>query len=348
MTFRFLGPDPVEEQVERLLTRLAAGEKPEDIEPTQVEVKEEPGRRDGATVLPAAVRSEIAAKFLAGVMACMANTPGGGAVILGVADDGLRVGTDIDADWLRHRLYELTERKLHVEVRPVDMEGTRLLVLTTHEAIEPIPRAGRFYWRVDDNCVEVDPTTWHTSRLWRSGADWSSMASGHTLHDISPVAAETARRYLRAAGDDASLDLASATDHELIRRLNVVDGEGRLTNAGSLLFVGTPHVGVDYIRRDLHGADSTLRVRSTGPLLEQVWDVDQASQASNRMVHTMEGFAAGQVRAIPTRALREAIVNGVAHRDWLSAQATTVEHVGDELVVTSPGGFISPLPHRVG
>ena len=33
-------------------------------------------------------------------------------------------------------------------------------------------------------------------------------------------------------------------------------------------------------------------------------------------------------------------VNGVVHRDWLSRQPTTIEHVGDTLTVTSPGGFL--------
>jgi ATP-dependent DNA helicase RecG len=38
--------------------------------------------------------------------------------------------------------------------------------------------------------------------------------------------------------------------------------------------------------------------------------------------------------------MREAIVNGVVHRDWLSSEPTTIEHIGDVLTVTSPGGFI--------
>jgi ATP-dependent DNA helicase RecG len=45
MTFSFLGPDPVERQIEELLSRLSAGEPPNQVEPAQVDVKEEPGRR---------------------------------------------------------------------------------------------------------------------------------------------------------------------------------------------------------------------------------------------------------------------------------------------------------------
>jgi ATP-dependent DNA helicase RecG len=341
VTFSFLGPDPIEDQLTQVLGRLAGGDPPRGIEVTQVDVKEEPGRRgpDGS-VRPGHTENDWAARYLAGELACLANTPRGGAIVLGVADDGTRIGTQLDGEWLRHRIWELTERKLTVSVREADLDGARLLVLTTLEAIEPIRHEGKLRWRVDDHCVEVDATTWHTGRLGRTGADWSAQLSGHTFDDVSAVAVEIARRYLQSAADDGASDLASASDRDLVRRLNVVDGDGRLTNAGSLLFVATPDVGIDYIRRDMPGGDSTNRVGSARPLLEQVWDVDQASQASNRLVHVPEGFAHGQLRAIPPRAVREAIVNGVVHRDWLSPHPTTVEHIGDVLTVTSPGGFI--------
>jgi len=344
VSFSFLGPDPLESQINGVLHRLAEGDPPNQIEIAQVDVKEEVGRRGpGGLVLSGVSQNDPAAQYLAGEMACFANTPGGGAIILGVADDGTRIGTELNPEWLRHRIWQLTEQKLTVTIRPVDLQGTRILVLTTHEAVEPIRHEGKLKWRVDDNCVEVDATTWFAGKLQRSGLDWSAQPSGHTLVDVNPVAVEIARRYLQAAGDEAAVDLASATDQDLLRRLNLVDGNDRLTNAGSLLFVRTPEVGIDYICRQVPGGDSTNRVRSTRPLLEQVSDVDKASQVSNRLVHVPEGFAHGQLRAIPSRVVREAIVNGVVHRDWLSPQPTMVEHVGDVLTVTSPGGFIGGI-----
>jgi ATP-dependent DNA helicase RecG len=91
----------------------------------------------------------------------------------------MRIGTELDNQWLRHRIWELTEGRLTVEVREGTLESVRLLVLTTHEAIEPIRHKGRIRWRVDDNCVDVDATAWHSGRLRRTGVDWSSQPSGH-------------------------------------------------------------------------------------------------------------------------------------------------------------------------
>lgn len=110
----------------------------------------------------------------------MANTPGGGAIVLGVADDGIRIGTELDGEWLRHRLWQLTDGKLAIAVREADLDGTRILVLTTHEAIEPIRHEGRLRWRVSDNCVDVDPTSWHAGKLGRTGMDWSAQPSANS------------------------------------------------------------------------------------------------------------------------------------------------------------------------
>jgi len=341
VVFQFLGPDPLEQQIEQVLALLSRGEPPHLIETTQVDVKEEPGRRRGSRrIVPGEPKNDEAARHIAGEMACMANTPGGGALILGIADDGTRIGTRLDTGWLRHRIWRLTQQKLTVSVRAGELDGCRLLVLTTAEAMEPIRYNGRLRWRVGDSCVDIDPTTWHTGRLHRTGVDWSAQPSGHTIEDVSPVATRIARRYLSEAGEGANRELAVAPEADLPRRLNLTDGDGRLTNAGSLLLVETPWVGIDYIRRTVPGGDSTNRTRSAAPLLEQVAEVERAGAAANRLVHVSAGFAHRQLRAIPPRALREAVVNGIVHRDWHSPHPTTVEHIGDTLSVTSPGGFV--------
>lgn len=343
MVFQFLGPHPLEQQITEALRRLSEGRPPAQIETIQVDVKEEPGRRHGRIVVPGAERNEQAAAYLAGEMACMANTAGGGAIILGIADDGVRIGTMLDAQWLRGRIFELTQRELTVDVREAVLDGCRVLVLATPEAIAPVRYKGRIMWRIDDSCVEVDASTWHSGRLHRSGFDWSSQPSGHMLDDVRPVAVELASRYLRLRGGPSDLELAEAPAPDLMRRLNLVDGEGRLSNAGSLLFVATPCIGVDYMRRDASGGDSRHRVRGSGPLLEQIFEAERAGEAANPTFHVAHGFAHSQMRVIPPRALREAIVNGAVHRDWLSPQPTTVEHVGATLTVTSPGGFVGGI-----
>jgi ATP-dependent DNA helicase RecG len=70
MTYSFLGPDPVEAQVQAVIEGLAAGDPPSRIERRQVDVKEEPGRRGpGGRVVGGDDRNDRAARYLAGEMA---------------------------------------------------------------------------------------------------------------------------------------------------------------------------------------------------------------------------------------------------------------------------------------
>ncbi len=314
------------------------------MEVERVDVKEEPGRRKAnGSLRPGTETNEQAADLLAGEMACMANTPGGGAVIVGVADDGQKIGTELNAEWLRHRIWELTAGTLAISARAATIDGCRLLVLSSGEALNLVAYRGRARWRVGTNCVDVDHNAWQSRMLLRRGYDWSDQPSGHTLKDISPLACEVARTYLRSdprSSRNEDGDLADVGNAELLRRLHlVVDGE-TLTNAGCLMFVTTPWPGIDYIRRNVPGGDSTLRIEADGPLLVQVREVERAAAHANPTTHLSRGFGHSQIHAIAPRALREAIINGITHRDWMINLPTTVEHVGDSLVVTSPGGFV--------
>lgn len=343
------GSDPVADEVGRILGLMAGGARIDDsVERLFVDLKEEHGRRDRTgAVGPSDPRNEQAAKELAGAAACMANTPGGGALIVGVADDGDMIGTHLETEWLRHRLYQLTGKSLTTDIVEHQVNGVRILVITSPRAIEPIRYSGKIRWRVGTNCVEVDANTWHAKRMAELNYDWSAQESNVPVSDARAGALEQARTFLRDSGETHAEELAQASDQQLLRRLNAVSDQGFLTNAGVIAFVGRGDPCLDYIHRDQAGGDSTARVRRTGRgLLEELAEVFQNFEAHDAVLHVQRGLAIGQIRELPVRAAREAIVNGVAHREWGLADRTLVEHVGRTLRVTSPGGFIGGVNDR--
>lgn len=340
------GPDSISGEVEQVLARLERGEAPvgDSIETRHVDLKEEAGRRRGQHVGPSVVRNEAAAVSLAAEAACMANTDGGGVLIVGVADDATLIGTDMDAEWLRKRIYELSQRRLTVDVVEREVRGTRLLLLRSPEAVEPIRMDNRIRWRVRDSCVEVDAATWHDRRLRRVGYDWSAQPSGHPVTAARSTALQRARDFLRASREDHALELAEADDATLLSRLDVVTPNGQLTNAGAVAFVGRAAPALDYVRREAAGGDSVNRVRQGGRgLIEELYEVEQAIRLANPVRHVPDGLVSGQVRQLPASAVRETVVNGCVHRDWNTLEPTLVEHDGSSLVVTSPGGFIGGI-----
>lgn len=282
-------------------------------------------------------------KKLAGEAVCMANTLRGGALVVGVADDGSLVGATLHGERLRHRIYELTQNRLTVVPHEVVVRGVRLLVLRCPEAVHPIVWESRLQHRVDDNCVDVDvdASTWEHLRRDRAGYDWSALASTVMSDSARPAALQRARDFLRAAGDERSKDLVTASDADLLRRLNVLTGDGTLTNAGVLAFVGRIDSALDHHQRRSQGGDSVVRIDTRGlGLLEELHDVFTAIEAASSTVHVPVGLVQRQIRVLPSRAAREAVVNGVAHRDWHRPEPTLVEHFPNRFVVSSPGGFV--------
>ncbi len=222
MTITF-GADPVRAEVADLIARMDAGEViDKSHERKHIDLKEEAGRRDrSGAIVPGPEENEPAARKLAGEAACMSNTPGGGALIVGVADDGALIGSDLNAEWLRHRIYELTRRLLTVDVYVATACGTRLLVVVSPSAVEPIRINDRLYWRVSNNCVEVDAATWHARRMQALHYDWSGDESSTPSSAARPQALAVARDFLSSSGDPAAEELARTPDAQLLRRLNL-------------------------------------------------------------------------------------------------------------------------------
>jgi ATP-dependent DNA helicase RecG len=160
------------------------------------------------------------------------------------------------------------------------------------------------------------------------------------LGDVAPGALAVARRYLRSGGD---IDTAACSDAELLRRLGVLRPDGALTQAGVLVFCAAPTTLISLVRFDVPGGDilNPPPDLSGLALLEQLEAVETSLSAFNTATTVTHGFAEASVRQIPERTVREAVLNGIVHRDWMSMEPVSVTwfEADHALEVLSPGGF---------
>lgn len=330
-------------EVDVCLRRLARGELPTEVERERIDLKEEAGRRGaGGVLLDGGPRNTSAATQLADEVACMANTPGGGALVIGVNDrTGDLIGTDLDPEWLKHQIYRRIDVAPQIEVR--FERGIRLVVLLVSEAREPVEDTGnRLRWRVSANCVPVDRSAWWVHRQNRVGWDEMARPSRMTMDDISPGAVVVARGYLRGRPTDDGL--ADESVGEMLRRLGLLTVDGTLTHAGALLFCPAPRAWLSWARWDVQGGEvlATVDARVGTSLLEQVAQMEALLDGANDRVTLSGSFSERLLRLLPPRAVREAVLNGVVHRDWHQTEATAVTWVEADasLEVVSPGGFV--------
>jgi len=332
--------------VDTALRRLAKGQLPTDVEREHIDLKEEAGRRGrGGVLLAGEPRNLAAADQLADEVSCLANTPGGGALIVGVEDaSGQLLGAGLDVEWLRHRIYERVDVAPAVEERVV--AGVRLLAIYVAEAREPLEDTrGRTRWRTGRHCVPVDRAEWWLHRREAAGHDPLGGPSRWMAADVDAGARALVRR-LAEPGVDGAGDVdgvRAPSDAELLTRIGALRPDGYVTQAAAVLLCADATTQVSVAVLDVEGGDVLAAPPQLGglSLLEQLTTVEQRLDAVNSAVPVRTGLTEQPVRLVPPAAIREALCNALVHRDWLQPEPVEVTWVQADaaLTVLSPGGF---------
>ncbi len=288
---------------------------------------------------------------------CFANA-GGGVVVFGVADkvkgraQAIQGTQGHDVDVFKRGIYDGTRPGIEAEVFELSVpEGTgRLLVVRVPDGTQKPygTAAGLFKQRVGKNCMPLDRVVFQRAQVASAALDWSGEpAQGVTLSDLDPLQIERARQVLRSkAPSSGLLDLPDA---EFLQGLEAVR-EGRVTHTGLLLFARRevlarccPQAQFHYV---LHDSETTVARNDLDrlPLLEAVERMEQVFVGPLNPEKEIElGLFKMRIPQYPIEGVREAVLNALTHRDYLNPGEILVRHSAQELVVTSPGGFVAGI-----
>ena len=204
--------------VRELLDSIAAGMTAHELEREGVDFKED----DRATA--------HMIKVLVDASLCFANASGG-TVVLGVANSvrgaAAFTGTDLDPDYVKRRIYELTVPGLLVEVEEAATSGQRLLVLRVTEAVEiHADTQGRAPRRIGLDCRPMTPAQQAQLRQDRQGIDWSAQVGTRTIADVSAAALERARDFLAGSADPTRRGYARLSTPDMLAALGLSNRTG--------------------------------------------------------------------------------------------------------------------------
>jgi len=172
-----------------------------------------------------------------------------------------------------------------------------------------------------------------------------------TLDDLNPDRVDW---YLRRAAQERGIpvDPSLPLEQNLVRLGAVVqDGERLVPRvAGLLLFGRDPQqfVSQSVVRLARFQGTSPLnfidRLDCTGTLPEVVDEAERFIRRNTRVAAKITGFERREVTEYPYTAVREAIANAVAHRDyWRRDVEVRVSIFADRIEVQSPGRLPAPL-----
>lgn len=329
----------LEQAVEDIFASYQQGYLVKTQETQTIDFKEEAGRRNGQEILPGSTENPEAATKLADEVACLANSPGGGALILGVEDGtGKLIGTELDVDWLRQRINKAVQVAPDIVAHTIS--GIRLLVIYVAQAREPVAdTGGRLRWRVGDSCSPIDRAEWWQHLDSTRTMDTMAEKSESVSDDVT-TGTERLLRQLLSSEDSESLE-------QILRKIGALRSDGYLSEGGRLLLCTPEASYLNFTAFDVTGGSILNRVEAPlgYSLLEQINFIEETIKNFNTQTEMTVGLMRQGYRRIPQSAVREALLNGVVHRDWNRSEPTEIRWVDldSSLLVRSPGGFFGSV-----
>jgi ATP-dependent DNA helicase RecG len=325
-----------ESRLRTVCQAILGGAEPDALESQELDFKND--HKDG----PKATH-----RLVAEAAVCFANAIGG-TVVLGVHPrthgQSAFVGTAQRPDAVRHAVWELTVPHLLVEVAPFEYAGAALLAIHVSESPEVHSTHGRAPRRIASDCHDMSPAEQLRLREEKRGYDWSHQASDRSVREVAPLAMAFARQFLGRHRDPERQSMVRLEDHDLLRALGAVRSDGRLSNAGELLFCEAPE-GRDrivYVYRRTPGGEPVVVSRTARPLVEAFEQVIATIEARRLVTPlTLPSGQQIQIEDFPSPAVREALSNAVLHRDYQVDGPILVSHSSQLFELVSPGPLVA-------
>ena len=340
-----------------LLRRIRLGED------SSLEVKSV--RVSGSSVR-APARSDVADE-----LAALANSRGG-TMVLGVHDKTRRIqdiapaALDVLEGWVREICNDSVTPALDADILKVELENEdgRLVPVLRVDVARSLfvhKSPGGYFRRIGSSKREMAPDA--LARLFQERSQSRVIRFDES---VVPATARAdlhyslTRRFLAGDVDDDSSTSGAgaspgASEDDLLRKLRIVaddaDGSARLTLAGVLLCTEEPQrwlphayvQAVSYVgeRTD---ADYQTDARDIGGPLDQQVAESLHFVRRNMLVRATKETARSERPQFSERAVFEALVNAVAHRDYSMSGARVRLHLfGDRLELYVPGALANTL-----
>ena len=281
-------------------------------------------------------------------IAAFSNTEGG-RIFIGVSKHGNAVGVSIGKDTienLANRIAQHTEPKVHPRITITKVKDKDVIIIDVKESHDKLVLAnGRPYVRVGKSTCQMGKDEYeqrilekHKDRLQFD----SQICKGAAFKDIKR---ELVKNFIIKEKMERGLDLnEKASIEEILMRLKLMKDK-KLTNAAILLF-GTPEEFYTQCETKcirFKGLDVTGEMLDLKPVNGSI--ITQLKDAEKFIFNHIALSAwieSGRLERqekweYPPKAIREALANAIAHRDYWSSAKVQVRIFDDRIEFWNPG-----------
>ncbi len=264
----------------------------------------------------------------------------GGKIYIGMDDNGKVVGAPN-----AKKLLEDIPNKVRdvlgviVDVNLLEENGLEYIEIVVPPYSNPINYKGQYHYRTGSTKQELKGGALNRFILQRTGKNWDDfLIAGVTIEDLSTNALRRFRREA-AKSNRVDADILNDTTEHLLYDLRLIDDDTRqLTRAAVLLFHPDPekyvrgaYIKIGFFRND--NEDLAFQDEVHGSLMEQI---DKAMDLikTKYLIYSIsyEGGARRETPQFPVEALRESLMNCIAHKSYEDATPTQISVYPDHVV----------------
>lgn len=205
----------------------------------------------------------------------------------------------------------------------------------------PISYKGEYHYRSGSTKQELKGAALDKFLLKKQGLHWDGVpVPDFSIDDLSPAVFKRFRE-LAAKSKRLSKEILAETDENLIRKLRLFTND-YLKRAAVLLFhedpevlVGGAYIKIGFFRNNV---DLLYQDEIHGDLFSQVEKtMDLLLTKYLRAGISYDGLYRNEKYPMPEEALREVLVNAVAHKDYATSVPIQISVYDDKLMIWNPG-----------
>jgi ATP-dependent DNA helicase RecG len=276
-------------------------------------------------------------------IAAILNKHGEGELYFGIKNDGTVVGQDVTEKTLRdvsQAIGHHIEPKIFPVIEKVNFEGLDTIRVHFKGSDMPYFAYGRVYLRVADEDKQLSPAEVEKMILEKNiyRSKWDSNLSDHTLNEINREAVTKFIEQLKVAGRSPEL---SEDSEVVLEKLGLIKKK-KLTFAAWHLFCDAQPVELQLAV--FKGNDKTGFLDFKPPVKGNLFSLLETSveyllDKINWRVEFGRDMKRHEIPEIPVAALREAIVNSFAHRNFNDPKSNEIAIFKDRIEIFNPGTF---------
>jgi ATP-dependent DNA helicase RecG len=271
----------------------------------------------------------------------MLNQHGKGTVYFGINDDGTVAGQHIGKSTIKDiskAIGDHLEPKIFPEIVKQNIAGKECIVVNFSGHDNLYAAYGRFYLRVgeEDKKLSVSELRRLVEKRNHYVYSWGAEVSETP---IAKADVSTIREFVKRGQEAGRISFSFDSTKNVLQKLNLVKGT-KLLNAGRALFCKGNRVEVQTAVFAGKDKITFLDIQSfKGTLFDLIEKSEIYVKEHINWRADLSGSKRIEIPEIPVRAIKEAIINSLCHRDFTNPKSNEIAIYRDRIEIFNPGQF---------